>query len=129
MLNTAELTRRRNRVLGAIDKLSVADALAVMSEAMRELAEQEAAARPVAANDAEPSSVDLILEGEVSRFKVDHDPEVRDFIHGLRGLRSIYQIQAECQERFGDRAPSRSGLHRYFDSLKYRRGTKEEQHD
>ncbi|MDW7745864.1 hypothetical protein [Halomonas sp.] len=124
MLNAAELTRRRNRVLGAIDKLTVADALAVMSAAMHELAEKEATDRPVAANDAEPFSVDLILEGEgeARRLKVDRDSEVRDFIHGLRGLLSISQIQIKCQERFGDRAPSSSSLYRYFDSLKYRRG-------
>ncbi|MCG6659295.1 hypothetical protein HOP52_16170 [Halomonas campisalis] len=129
MLNTPELKRRRNRVLGAIDKLSVVDALAVMGEAIRELAMQESVGQSAAANDAEPSSADLILGGEFSRFKIDHDPEVRDFIYGLRGMRSVPQIAALAKEKFGDRAPSKMALYRYFNSLKYRRGTREQQHD
>lgn len=122
MLNAAELTRRRNRVLVAIDELPVVDSLAVLSAAMRELAEQAATDRPEAANDGGPSSLDLLLEGDGSRLKVERDPEIRDFIHALRGPMTIRQITEACHQRFGERAPGRSSIHRYIQTLKYRCG-------
>jgi len=122
MMNTAELNRRCDRVLGAIDKLSVADALAVMSEAIRKHAEQEAASTSSAANDAKMSSVELHVAGS-GWTKIECDLEIRDFIHGLQGRLSFNEMAEECRRQFGDRAPGKSSIHRYIQKLKCRRDT------
>ncbi|GGX96672.1 hypothetical protein GCM10007160_25370 [Litchfieldella qijiaojingensis] len=119
MLDVAELIRRRNHVLGGIDQLSTEDALAVMTAAMCELTE-----RGLKADKKASSSVALALESD-PRSKIERDPEIRDFIHSLKGRRSIEQIAEACHGRFGDRAPGRSSIQRYLKRLKYRQGTGE----
>lgn len=131
MLSAVELTQRRDQVLGVIGTLPVADALIVMSAVMGELAQEE---RPItgdgseAANDCETPSLELVTRWR-RLSKVEADPEVRNFIHGLRGRRSIEQIAEDCRERFGKRAPSRSAIQRYCLRLKYRRGTGGKAHE
>lgn len=122
MLNAAELVRRRNQVLGAIDNMAVVDAMAVMGAAMRELAEQASMSTPVMPA---PPSVELILEGN-TRSRVERDPEIRDFIHSVRGCATVDQLVEACQERFGPRCPSRSAIHRYIQRLKFRQNQKEQ---
>lgn len=125
MLSAEELTKRRNRVLGAINTLSPADALAVMSAAMCELSERDSGHHLKAANDtARPSAEEIV--GRRSRLKVERDPEIRDFIHSLRGCNSVDEIVEACQKRFGPRAPGRTAVYRYFQRLKFRRGIRGE---
>lgn len=123
MMNANELNQRRDAVLVAIEQLSTADALAVMGATLRELAKCENYGQTVAANDPETSSIELLMGGG-SRLKVERDPEVQAFIHGLSGSMSIQQIEDACRRQFGSRAPGRSSIQRYIQRLKYRQGLK-----
>lgn len=118
MLNTAELLRRRNQVLEVIDQLSVVDSMAVMGAAMRELAERSSGT-VLAANDPAPSSIERFLDGS-TRFSVERDPEIREFIHSVRGCTTLDQLAEACRTKFGSRSPSRSAIHRYIQRLKFR---------
>lgn len=52
--------------------------------------------------------------GERSRSRIDLDPEVRDFVVDRLGRITILGLVAQCRERFGNRAPSKSGLDRFW---------------
>ncbi|MGO2147357.1 hypothetical protein [Halomonas sp.] len=123
MMSATELKQRRDAVLVAIEQLSTGDALAVMGATLRELANREYYGQSVAANDPGLSSIELLMGGD-SRLKVERDPEVQAFIHGLSGSLSYQQIEDACRRQFGARAPGRSSIHRYIQRLKYRQGLK-----
>lgn len=58
-------------------------------------------------------------QGRVS--EIEKDPELEAFILEQRGYHTIEKLRALCVARFGeDRAPSKSGLHRYIQKRQYR---------
>ncbi|KXS54843.1 MAG: transcriptional regulator [Marinobacter sp. T13-3] len=116
-LTSEEMTRRGNLMVAALDGLSALEALAMLSRLFNDWTSY-----PEGVSEAEKTSVELCLEGSV-RSKIEQDPEIKAFIHGLRGRRSHAQIAEECRVRFGPRAPSRSSVGRYL--LHLSRGLKE----
>lgn len=52
------------------------------------------------------------------RSKLDQDPEVRDFLADRLGRLAMDRAIAEAKERFGDRTPGRSSVHRFWKRLR-----------
>lgn len=56
-----------------------------------------------------------VLKGRPNR--IETDPEVLDFVEDRLGRMHYDDIAAACRERFGDRAPSRSSIHRHHQKM------------
>jgi len=56
--------------------------------------------------------------GRVS--KTDADPEIAAFVNDRLGRMSVQAIAAAAKARFGDRAPSKSAIHRHWQRLRPR---------
>jgi hypothetical protein len=59
-----------------------------------------------------------------TKFKFRHDPEIQQFLDGAYCHQTIDQCVAAANRRFGDRAPSRSAIGRYFKWLDENRGAR-----
>ncbi len=60
--------------------------------------------------------------------KLDRDPEVLHFVEDRLGRMTHKDIAAACRQRFGERAPARSSIHRYHQKVRgvgpYRKSTR-----
>jgi hypothetical protein len=110
----AEKLRAFRAVQAAVQHLSASDVVDVLTQQLREVAKN--------IPEDNPAVVLPILRDPATRsFKVELDPELEAFILSQSVCRSIEQIRRECIKKFGaERAPSRSGLNRYINKLKYR---------
>lgn len=111
----AEKQRAFNAVQAAVQNLSPTDVVDVLTQQLREVAS--------AIQEPSPQPALLVLRarkrGPLS--KVEDDPEVEAFILKQSATRTVEHLLQQCVREFGkERAPSRSGLYRYIDKLKYR---------
>lgn len=52
--------------------------------------------------------------------RLDRDPEIRAFVEDRLDRMTLEQIVRECRDRFDDRAPSKSAVHRHWNRLRRR---------
>jgi hypothetical protein len=112
----AEKLRAFRAVQAAVQHLTASDVVDVLTQQLREVASNIPEDRP--------ATVLPVLRDRSSRpCKVELDPELEAFILSQSVCLSIEHIRRECIKQFGaERAPSRSGLNRYINKLKYGTG-------
>lgn len=122
MLNLDEARHRARFLLASLGPLPAVEALQVLNAAvahvlnLAQAEDRERLSAPVGV----PVFRSARRRGRVST--VESDSEVLAFVHALPAHYTYQQIADACRERFGDRAPSRSALHRYGQKLKYPNG-------
>jgi hypothetical protein len=111
----AEKLRAFHAVQAAVKNLPASDVVDVLTQQLREVAGAIPQGKPA------PALAVLrdLTPGRLSN--IEQDPELEAFILRQSACLSIEHIRRECIKKFGaERAPSRSGLNRYINKLKYR---------
>ncbi|SEO69462.1 hypothetical protein [Aquisalimonas asiatica] len=122
MLSNAEARQRGHQILSRLSSLSGAEMIQVLNTAMTEVIAGMEGRRgdPPLISPSLPESAAVLAERRPGRAStIRTNPEIRAFIHSLRGYRTYDEITAACRKRFGSRSPSRSAIHRYIMQLKY----------
>ncbi|WP_305965668.1 hypothetical protein [Marinobacter salsuginis] len=110
----AEKLRAFRAVQAAVEGLPAPDVVDVLTQQLREVARADPDEQPV-------TIVRLLRDPQRRPCKVELDPELESFILTQSAGLSIEHLRRECIKKFGaERAPSRSGLNRYINRLKYR---------
>lgn len=108
-----ETEGRACEILDVLDGLAVADVVLVLSRAI-ELAVSRASEQNDPAMAAGREAAGRWLLFPKGAFKLERDPEILEYVNRLDRRISVLDLAAELRELFGDRAPSKSALHRYF---------------
>ena len=101
----------------ALKGLTLGNALAALLEAARHLLNETDSSDYY--NSTPLSLGNLTRRTKGGRLpKIESDPELQSFLHGIIGYHSLSELVRLCQEKFGmERAPSKSCLHRYTQKL------------
>lgn len=112
------ITSKASDVVTMLSGLATTQALQALNIAMGEVLEQvkdEIPSKPLL-----PVHPLLLKRCKGNPSIIKSDDEIRSFIHGIKQSMTLDQIHEACVDEFGkDRAPSRSSVHRYLQSLKY----------
>lgn len=115
-MNAQETQHRADQVLASVGELPATDALLVLNAAMEKVIAEIGRGTPDFQAPALPGT-DLLLRRR-QRARIALDDEVRAFLHAQPMYLTIAKLEAACRQRFGNRAPSKSAIHRYIQGLK-----------
>lgn len=112
------ISSKASDVVSMLSGLATTQALQALNIAMGEVLEQirdEFPSSPLL-----PAHPMLLKRCKGNPSIIKSDKEIKAFIHNIKQPMTVVQIHEACVGRFGkDRAPSKSSVHRYLQSLKY----------
>ncbi len=115
-LSEFEIHKKAREIVSGLLDMPALDAMMIVIQAINIIARENIAIGYVPSPPASAFNPYLRRHGQIS--KIDADPEIKAFIHGISDDMTIKEIAEQCQRRFGkNRAPSKSAVGRYLQKL------------